>query len=72
MFTLFFNKSNVYDYNSALKSNLELFRKYFRLMLENQIYIPPSQFETNFLSSAHSDKDIEKTIKAFETIFSKF
>jgi len=40
-------------------------------MLENGIYLPPSQFEAMFLSSAHTDEDIEKTIDAFEKVILK-
>ncbi len=75
MFSCYFTKEEVKDYNSALKSNLEYFQIYFRNMIENGVNIAPSQFEAGFMSLAHSDKDIEKTIqaseKAFEEINSK-
>ncbi len=64
MFTLFFTEHDVVDYNSAKKSNTDEFSKYFRAMLEEGIYLPPSQFEAAFVSLAHSEDDIEKTIQA--------
>lgn len=66
MLTVFFNDYEVYDYDSALRSDVKKFAKFFNLMLENGVYLPPSQFEAMFLSTAHTDDDIEKTIKAFE------
>lgn len=71
MFTVFFNDKPVTDYESAASSNLEAFKVYFHSMLEQGIYLPPSQFETNFLSLAHSPEDIQKTIAAAEVAFSK-
>lgn len=64
MFTLFFTKSEVTDYNSAKTSDTSLFALYFNEMLKNGIYITPSQFEANFVSAEHTEKDIERTIKA--------
>ncbi len=64
MFTIFFNSGPVVDYNSALKSDTRRFAKYFRQMLELGIYLPPSQFEANFLSTTHSEKHLAQTIAA--------
>ena len=64
MFTLFFSSYKVYDYKSAKKSNEKKFAQYFQGMLKKGIYLPCSQFETNFLSLVHTEEDIEKTIKA--------
>jgi glutamate-1-semialdehyde 2,1-aminomutase len=64
MFTLFFTSKTVTDYDSAITSDTEKFSKYFNAMLEHGIYLPPSQFETVFVSTAHTEKIIEKTIKA--------
>jgi glutamate-1-semialdehyde 2,1-aminomutase len=64
MFTLFFTAQEVVDYTSAKSSDTVKFGKYFREMLTSGIYIAPSQFEAAFISSAHTTKDIEKTIKA--------
>ena len=64
MFTLFFTDQAVTDYTSAAKAERAKFADYFRGMLARGIYLPPSQFEAAFLSSAHSSRDIEKTIAA--------
>ena len=69
MFTLFFSSDEVYDYKSAKRSNEKKFALYFQGMLRRGIYLPCSQFETNFLSSVHTEEDIRKTIKAnYETL----
>ena len=72
MFTLFFNKDKVTDYQSALRSDTEKFSRFFSILLKNGIIFPPSQFESVFVSSAHSKNDIEKTLdvveKAFKTL----
>lgn len=60
----YFTNEAVCDYDTALKSNTEKFTKYFEEMLKQGIYLAPSQFEAGFVSSAHSIKDIEKTIEA--------
>lgn len=64
MFTLFFTSEKVRDFGSALKSDTKKFADYFNEMLERGIYLPPSQFEAAFISTAHADRDIEKTIAA--------
>ena len=71
MFTIFFTQSEVFDFNSANKSNTKLFASYFREMLTNNINIAPSQFEASFLSFAHTDEDIEKTIRACASALEK-
>jgi len=71
MMTVFFAESEVKDYGTALKSDTNKFARFFNLMLENGVYLPPSQFEAMFLSTAHSDDDIEKTITAFENSIKK-
>lgn len=70
MFTLFFTEEEVYDYNTAIKSDTNKFAKYFNEILQRGIYLAPSQFEAVFISSAHTSEDIEKTIKAFEEVIS--
>ena len=62
MMTIFFNDSPVTDYETAKKSNTDLFAKWFRGMLDRKIYLPPSQFEALFISGAHTDADIERTL----------
>ena len=64
MFTLFFTGKEVVDYDSAKTSDTEKFAQYFNKMLNNGIFLPPSQFEACFISSAHTIEDIENTIKA--------
>ncbi len=71
MMTIFFAEGEVNDYESALKSDTNKFARFFNLMLENGIYLPPSQFEAMFLSTAHSDDDVERTIIAFEKSIKK-
>lgn len=67
--TLFFTDKSVYDYDTALISNTEKYARYFHEMLKRGIYLPPSQFEALFISTAHTKKDLEKTIKAnFESL----
>jgi glutamate-1-semialdehyde 2,1-aminomutase len=69
MFSLFFNQNKVKDYESALKSDNKVFIKYFSGMLKQGIYLAPSAYEASFVSMAHSDKDIEKTIEAAQNTF---
>ncbi len=64
MLCSYFTKDKVNDYDSALTSDTEKFTKYFEEMLREGIYLAPSQFESSFVSYAHTDDDIEKTIKA--------
>jgi glutamate-1-semialdehyde 2,1-aminomutase len=66
LLTPFFISSPVRDYTSALASNTAAYAAFFRGMLKRGIYPPPSQFEAWFLSAAHSDRDIRKTIAAAE------
>ncbi len=64
MLTLFFVEEEVKDFRSAVKSDTNLFGNYFNEMLNNGIYLPPSQFEALFVSTAHSKEDLDKTIEA--------
>ena len=64
MWTLFFSAEPVTDYNAAKKSDTAAFGRYFHAMLEQGIYLPPSQFEAAFISLAHSEDDIDKTFEA--------
>ncbi len=63
MFTLFFTEEPVTDYASATRSDREKFAAYFRGMLESGIYLPPSQFEAAFISTAHRESEIEVTLE---------
>ncbi len=69
MFTWFFTPDPVTSWDSAAKSDTKAFARFFRAMLENGIYLPPSQFEAAFLSAAHSGKDIQQTITAAKQAF---
>jgi len=64
MSCLFFTEDKVNNFSSALKSDTELYGKYFHKMLEKGIYLAPSQFEAMFVSRAHSTEDLDKTIEA--------
>ena len=69
MFGLFFTDSPVYNFDDAKKSNLAQFKQYFQGMREHGVYIAPSQFEAGFVSSAHSQADIDNTIDAASEVF---
>jgi glutamate-1-semialdehyde 2,1-aminomutase len=64
MFTWFFQPGPVTNWSSAAKSDTEAFARFFRALLDQGVYLPPSQFEAAFLSAAHSEEDVEKTIAA--------
>lgn len=65
MLTLFFtSKKQVSNYNDALECDTKMYAKYFKLMLDMGIYLPPSQYESLFLSSVMTDNDISKLIKS--------
>lgn len=66
MITVFFTDKEVVDFETAKKSDTEKFAKVWRKLAEKGIYWPPSQFEAAFVSTVHSTKDIEETLKAFE------
>ncbi|MDI6764517.1 MAG: glutamate-1-semialdehyde 2,1-aminomutase [Thermodesulfobacteriota bacterium] len=71
MFTLFFTGGPVRDYFSAKMSDTKRFAKFFIEMLDQGIYLPPSQYEAWFISLAHTQKDLDKTIEACDTAFKK-
>jgi len=64
MFTWFFQKGPVHDWDTAAKSDTQAFARFHNVMLDRGIYLPPSQFEAIFLSAAHSEGDIHRTIEA--------
>ncbi len=64
MFSIFFTEGPVADLEDARKSDCRLFAKYFAAMLDRGIYLAPSQFETNFVSSVHTAGDVDLTIAA--------
>jgi len=71
MFTLFFNDQIVTDAHSARKSDTQRFARFFWRMLERGVYLAPSQFEACFVSTVHSEKEIEKTIRVAGKSFEK-
>jgi glutamate-1-semialdehyde 2,1-aminomutase len=71
MFTLFFTSQTVVDWPTAKASNTETFAAFFRSMLENGVYLAPSQFEAGFLSTAHTDTDVEATLAAARKAFAQ-
>ncbi|EFR2866559.1 glutamate-1-semialdehyde 2,1-aminomutase [Campylobacter jejuni] len=71
MFGYFFTKDPVLNYQDALKSDLKLFSKFHKNMLENGIYLAPSQFETGFICSKMDDKIIDTTLEAVRESFKR-
>lgn len=66
LMSAFFTEKEVRDYDGATSSDTAEYARYFGYMLENGIYIAPSQFEAMFVSAAHSEEDIEKTCKVIK------
>lgn len=71
MFQIFFASNPITDYVTAKSSDTKKFSIYFRELLKQGVFIPPSQFETCFLSTAHSKDDLESTIEAFDNALRK-
>jgi glutamate-1-semialdehyde 2,1-aminomutase len=71
MFTLFFTDRKVVDFTTAKTSDTVRFNAYFNAMLDGGIYLPPSQFEAAFISTAHSEADIDRTIDVARTALGK-
>ncbi|MEG6615471.1 glutamate-1-semialdehyde 2,1-aminomutase [Peptococcaceae bacterium 1198_IL3148] len=71
MICTFFTLEEVVDFKTALSSDTEKFAQFFRAMLDEGVYLAPSQFETTFMSVAHTDEDIEYTIEAARRAFKK-
>ncbi|PWT99676.1 MAG: glutamate-1-semialdehyde-2,1-aminomutase [Terriglobia bacterium] len=70
MFTFFFTGGPVTDYESAKRSDTARFGRFFQAMLERGIYLAPSQFEAAFLSAAHTEEDLRRTVEAAREAFS--
>lgn len=66
--TVFFTNEKVKDYDTAKTADTARFAEYFRHMQDNGIYTAPSQFEAMFVSFAHTDEDIDKTINAIKSL----
>jgi len=71
MFSCFFTGAPVTDWQSASTSDTDLFAKVFRGLLEHQVHIPPSQYESWFVSTAHDSESFKQTIKAFDQALKK-
>jgi glutamate-1-semialdehyde 2,1-aminomutase len=69
MFTWFFTAGPITDWASAAKCDTEAFGRFFRAMLDNGVYLPPSQFEAAFMSAAHTEADVQQTIAAAKQAF---
>ena len=69
MFCAFFSKNEVYDWPTASQCDTTAFAKYFLAMLDQGVYLAPSQFETAFVSAAHGESEIEMTIAAATRCF---
>jgi len=70
MFGLFFTEGPVHNYEQAKQSDLRKFSHFHRGMLERGVYLAPSQFEAGFTSLAHTDEDIDQTLKAAQAVMS--
>ena len=64
MFSMFFTDQNIIDFESVKSSDTNFFRSYFTSLLEEGVYIAPSQFEAGFMSAVHTDEEIDQTIEA--------
>ncbi len=66
MFSIFFSDTPVRNYDAAIKTGNEYFKKVFRYALHNGVYLPPSAYETCFLSTAHNESQLDKTAAVLE------
>ena len=64
MFSMFFTDQEIIDFESVKSSDTDFFQKYFTALLEEGVYVAPSQFEAGFMSAVHTEEDIERTIEA--------
>ncbi len=71
MMTCYFTAEAVTDFNSAMKADTQMYGRHFRQMQEAGIYLAPSQFEAAFISAAHDEKQLEKTLAMTESSFKK-
>jgi glutamate-1-semialdehyde 2,1-aminomutase len=63
MITPFFTRAGVHDFRSAITADTRAFAVFFQAMLEGGVYLPPSQFESWFISGAHTVRDIDTTLE---------
>jgi len=71
MWTSFFTTEPVVDWDTANKSNREMYGRFFHAMLKSGVYLAPSQFEAAFVTLAHNDEIIEETIEAAGKAFTE-
>lgn len=69
MFTGFFTEAKVDRYEEAASARTDLYERFFKLMLEEGVLFPPSQFEAAFLTAHHTEKEVQRTIQAFHRVF---
>ena len=70
LLTLFFSRETITDYAGAKKCDTQRFAEFFRGVLDRGVFIAPSQFEALFVSAAHTDADIDRTLSAFREALS--
>ena len=68
MFTLFFNEKEIKNFEDVKNSDSQRFSKLFNQLLENGVYISPSQFEANFISVSHSKSILNKTLEIIDKV----
>jgi glutamate-1-semialdehyde 2,1-aminomutase len=71
MFTMFFTDQPVTDWDSASTSDTKTFGRFFHAMLNEGVYLAPSQYEAAFMSLAHTDEVVDSTLAAAERAFEK-
>ncbi len=71
MFTFFFTPEPVTDFQSAKRSDVARFAEFFHWMLDRGVYLAPSQFEAAFVSAAHTEEDIHRTVEAMRAFFER-
>jgi glutamate-1-semialdehyde 2,1-aminomutase len=71
MLTPFFTERPVHDYQTALTADTRAYAAFFREMLARRVYPPPSQFEAWFLSAAHTERDVDRTVRAAAEAFKR-
>ena len=71
MYTFFFQPRPVKNYDDAKRSDTAAFGRFFHHLLERGVYFPPSQYESGFVSSAHTAADIRHTVNAIADFFSQ-
>jgi glutamate-1-semialdehyde 2,1-aminomutase len=70
IFGIFFSDAEVMDYPAAKRADMELFKRFYHLLLKNGVYLSPSGHEANFVSTAHSAKDLKTTLRSINAVFS--